>query len=115
MLNGLFSLVKYGLSDCMDDGNDHGFALYPGFGSCRDNGQFERAIGTMEYQLQATSTEDIIDELATLVTAGRLSKKNREIIASIYDAELNNIECGSASLRKQDYRGVLSTSRDGEF
>mmetsp|Transcript_8174 Transcript_8174/g.18379 ORF Transcript_8174/g.18379 Transcript_8174/m.18379 type:complete len:673 (-) Transcript_8174:81-2099(-) len=113
MLNGLFSLVKYGLSDCMDDGNDHGFALYPGFGSCRDNGQFERAIGTMEYQLQATSTEDIIDELATLVTAGRLSKKNREIIASIYDAELNNIECGSASLRKQDYRGVLSTSRDG--
>ena len=111
MLNGLYSLIKYGLSDCYDP-NDHGFALYPGFGSCKDNGLFERAIGTLEYEPLATTTRAIIDELATLVTAGRLSTKNREIIASIYDAELNTIECADGS-RKEDYRGTLSTSRDG--
>ena len=38
LINGMFSLIKYGLGDC-----NGGFSTYPGYGGqCSDNGRFER-------------------------------------------------------------------------
>eukprot|EP00957_Ditylum_brightwellii_P206334 15347899-Ditylum_brightwellii.AAC.1 len=42
LLNGIFSLVKYGLSDC-----NNGFGMNSGSGSCKDDGSHEKAIGAL--------------------------------------------------------------------
>jgi uncharacterized protein (DUF1501 family)/uncharacterized protein (DUF1800 family) len=87
-LNGLFSTIKYGLSDCIDiSGTDYGFAKYPGYGSCNDNGAFQRATGVLGYEpTSSASSAETIDDLATLLTAGRLSSNNRRLITAAYDA-----------------------------
>ena len=111
MLNGLFSLVKYGLTDCY---SGSGFSQYPGYGSCNDNGLYERASGVMEWLPLSTNVTDFIDEYATLLTAGRLSPESREKIREIHDAELYNTECSQASAyRQKDYRGFLNVTKKG--
>ena len=111
MLNGLFSLVKYGLNDCVSSA---GFARYPGYGSCNDNGLYERATGVMDWLPVSTNVTEFIDEYATLLTAGRLSPESRLKLKEIYDAELYNTECSQASAYRQtDYRGSLSVSKKG--
>lgn len=78
ILNGLFSLIKYGLSDCND-----GFAKYPGYGGgCADNGHFERSIGHLFHQPTGATLDEKIDDLALLLTAGRLSNANRQTIVA---------------------------------
>ena len=111
MLNGLFSLVKYGLNDCVSEA---GFSRYPGYGSCYDNGLYERATGVMEWLPASTNATDFIDEYATLLTAGRLSSETRQKLKEIYDAELYNTECSQASAyRQKDYRGFLNVTKKG--
>lgn len=111
MLNGLFALVKYGLTDCKDGS---GFSRYPGYGSCNDNGMYERASGVMEWLPQNTNVTDIIDQYATLLTAGRLSVENRQKIKEIVETELYNTECSqSTAHRQKDYRGYLNVSKAG--
>lgn len=71
LLNGMFSLIKYGLSDCHD-----GFSKYPGYGSCHDDGLYGRSYGHLFYEPTNTSLTEQAEELALLLTAGRLSNDN---------------------------------------
>jgi len=97
LLNGMFSLVKYGLSRC------HG-----GFGTdyshCNE-GDFSRATAHLSFSRPYVGTttegqrklaslndhaEDVVSELSTLLTSGRLGAENKQIIKDAYIAELNN-------------------------
>jgi len=82
-LNGLFSLTKYGLLSCM-----HGFGVKPKDGCSRlKEGDFSRSSGKVSYEPARNSdTAAIIEELSTLLTAGRLSDTNKEEIIAQYKA-----------------------------
>jgi len=105
MLNGLFSLVKYGLTDCV---GGSGFSRYPGYGKCYDNGMYERASGVMEWLPSSSNATDFIDEYATLLTAGRLGLENRQKIKEIHDAELYN-SGDEHSARRLSLQAMLTT------
>ena len=69
LLNGMISLIKYGLGDC-----NNGFGLYPGFSSCNDNGQYLRSFGHLFYETPVGSTDlEMAEDLSLLLTSGRLS------------------------------------------
>lgn len=74
LLSGMFSLAKFGLSDCAG-----GFSSRPAKGKC---GSSERSIGRLSYQPNAqTHYEEALD-LALLLTAGRLHDKNLRTIVT---------------------------------
>lgn len=84
-LNGMISMIRYGLSACYS-----GFGVWVGSGGCYDNGSFNRASGKFNYfpeNLQ--SAAGVVDEMATLLTSGRLSVENREILIDAYNAASN--------------------------
>lgn len=92
MLNGLISLVKYGLTDC-----NGGFAQKsPGYGNCNDDGRYERSFGRLNYVPSGTTLEEKADDLALLLTAGRLSEANRDTIVAACSAkpdEASQVRC----------------------
>mmetsp|Transcript_1494 Transcript_1494/g.3130 ORF Transcript_1494/g.3130 Transcript_1494/m.3130 type:complete len:1117 (-) Transcript_1494:133-3483(-) len=78
-LNGIISLVELGLTSC------YGGLGAGTVGTCKGNLQdFSR--GRLHYTPSSTITSEIVDELALLLTAGRLNAHTRSLIAKIYDA-----------------------------
>jgi len=86
LINGLHSLIKYGFAECyQQDGEDYGFGKWNiGSGSCSD-GSYNRATGTLAFQPSSESAADVVDELALLLTSGRLNAESRKIITEAYD------------------------------
>ena len=89
LLNGMFSLVKYGLSRC-----------YGGFGdpwtSCNEGStssaaarlSFSRSFNRNTTTPQAQA-ENVVGELSTILTSGRLSAANKAVIKDEYLKKLN--------------------------
>jgi len=75
LLNGMFSLIKYGLSDC-----NRGFSTKPGFGNCNDDGLYQRSYGHLRYEPDGTGDYEQAANLSLLLTAGRLSEQNLNTI-----------------------------------
>ena len=75
LLNGMFSLIKYGLSDC-----NGGFSTKPGFGNCNDDGLYQRSYGHLRYEPNGTGDYEQAANLSLLLTAGRLSEQNLNTI-----------------------------------
>jgi uncharacterized protein (DUF1501 family) len=100
LLNGMYSLIKYGLSDCND-----GFGKYPGYSGCSDNGRYERSLGHLSYDPEGSSISDYIADIALLLTAGRLSDENRAIIEQACSVETNK-----ASMTRCIQQLVVSTA-----
>ncbi|KAL7461376.1 hypothetical protein ACHAXS_001795, partial [Conticribra weissflogii] len=75
LLNGMFSLIKYGLGDC-----NNGFSRYPGYSGCSDDGKYKRSFGHLFYEPVGSNLSDKIADLALLLTAGRLSGQNQATI-----------------------------------
>ena len=81
MLNGLFSLTKYGLDACYN-----GFGLQEWRGGCRFEGDDERSWGRLDFTPEDSSDSGkVVDELATLLTSGRLNEESRNIIKHEYE------------------------------
>jgi uncharacterized protein (DUF1501 family) len=87
LVNGLMSLVKYGLDNC------HG-----GFGVLGDSprcfrfvaGQYDLSDGHLTYLPSAGgSARTVVDELATLMTSGRLSAESRSVVEQVVSSETN--------------------------
>jgi hypothetical protein len=75
-MNGLISLVDFGLANV-----DDGFGPY--IDKPPDIGDYSTSVGilTFPYQTDDTiSASDKIDELSTMMTAGRLSAENKQVI-----------------------------------
>jgi len=80
LLNGFISMVKWGLSRC-----------YGGLGPSTDGtclipeGNFSKAAGSVTFVPTSWDGKELVDELATLLTAGRLNGKSRKIIEDAYN------------------------------
>ena len=85
LLNGLFSTVKFGLTDC-----------YGGFGDkllgCEmEEGVTNLGAGSLTYSVaNDVSLDSALDDLSLMLTAGRLGTKNRGIIRSTIESEFIN-------------------------
>lgn len=89
MMNGIFGTIKYGLDRCF---GGFGWPVnYFGEDSCelREIGHYENSSGYFGYVPVETRTEKIVEELATVMTAGRLSEENRAIITDVVKSENN--------------------------
>merc|ERR1711959_817258 len=87
--NGLISLLKYGSSNCYD-------SL---FGTSKDNGKksFDFCVigdntsnygnnkySPSSYGLDASSADAVVDDLSMLLTSGRLSPENKQVIKDAF-------------------------------
>lgn len=88
LLDGLFSSIKYGLTGCYN-----GFGETVSFGGCPSSsaeGDFSYAAGTLEYSIpKNTPVNEAVDNLALMLTSGRLGKTNRGIIEEAIRNEYN--------------------------
>jgi hypothetical protein len=84
LLNGMFSLIKYGFSAWCE-----GFEHVEGSPQCRGvaPGKFDLSNGQRKFAPSKTTAAAMINELATLMTAGRLSPENRRMIHEVYSQE----------------------------
>jgi hypothetical protein len=78
LVNLLIGYLKYGLSDCF---GSFGFASPE---ACKV-GETSEADGESTYRSTSNTGNEVVEELATLLTSGRLSQKNRQMIAAVYD------------------------------
>ncbi|KAL7474020.1 hypothetical protein ACHAWX_000009, partial [Stephanocyclus meneghinianus] len=88
LLNGIFSLIKYGLSNCnggfggswksCSEGNFIGASAYLSFSR-----PFNSQVTTPDKHADA-----VINELSTLLTSGRLSAANKLVIRNAYIEKL---------------------------
>ena len=97
MLNGMFSLIKHGLSSCYG-----GFGTDPDIGrTCFDlgsnrfgnYGRYARSFGRLMYDPEGATPADWVDDLSLLLTSGRLSESSRtEIVSSCeYTVSLDGV------------------------
>lgn len=89
-LNGLFSLIKFGLMECFS-----GFGPWIEFNDrCWLETEFtsDYSAGRLSFEPQNshTRTEEIVDELATLLTAGRLNDESRKMIKDHFESAAND-------------------------
>lgn len=80
-LNGITSLIKSGVTSC-----DNGFGDF-----CRNGEQYSGGRLTWSPASQAETSDKIIDELNTLLLAGRLSETSRQILATKFAAARNTM------------------------
>ena len=82
-INGMISMIKFGLSSC-----------YGGFGGGYCNKKELEDTSDLNTQGRLVSTIDakagLIDDLATILTSGRMSEANRQIIKNLYTKENND-------------------------
>lgn len=86
-MNGLFSLLKYGLDTAYG-----GFGTKLGYDDIgftqeadRQLGDDHFAVGSTRYIPKDLDAKGIIDELATLLTSGRLSQEKRDVLKKVYE------------------------------
>ena len=96
--NGLTSLIKYGMTKC-DDGIG---PQLPGSSDC------DYPVGNLSYQPPSNADpSDVINELSTLLTSGRLSDENKAIILDRYN-EVMNADSPENALKVAQQLMVLS-------
>ena len=75
--NGFFSLFNYGLAE-----------FEGGFGPYMDRitpvGDYSSSVGFLTYEASGTNVANKIDDLSTLITAGRLSEENKQVLIEAY-------------------------------
>lgn len=85
LINGLLSLVKYGLD-----------SAYGGFGfgrggieSSRLLGESTYATGSNKYSLLSdVSTTQVVDDLVRVLTSGRILEEKRKVLLRVFDAAI---------------------------
>jgi len=84
MVKGLMSLMRYG-------GSNKGDSFF--FGGGKKDGTIEFGKNTYnpaKYGLDPESADDVVDDLAMLLTSGRLSLDNRRIIKETFQESISN-------------------------
>jgi uncharacterized protein (DUF1501 family) len=89
-LNGLLSLVKFGLSSCYGGVGRYQYWTYYDCLKYRVASVNDGALGNLTFAPSDSSTAyKITDELATLLTAGRLNRLSRQVIDDVIRSEPN--------------------------
>ena len=82
-VEGLFSLVRQGLSPFQG-----GFGTYVfGYSSTLTTGDYSRSVGYLNFSPSGSTTNEQVQEIADLLTSGRLSPEAIAEVASAVDAE----------------------------
>lgn len=82
-VEGLFSLVRQGLSPFQG-----GFGTYNlGYSSSLTTGDYSRSVGYLSFSPSGSTTNEQVEEIADLLTSGRLSSEAIAAIATAVDAE----------------------------
>ena len=87
-MNGLLTMIKYGLDRCFG-GLGHSLN-WDGTGECRSRipGEYVNASSYPEFvPVDANSAVRIVDELALVMTSGRLSTEHRDTILEVINSE----------------------------
>lgn len=91
-LNGIFSLIDLGLTRCYGGFGNKSLNqckhYEPGRGFSKDPEKF--SFGMLRYSPRSTSSEDIVDDLAILLTGGRMSAISRASLVAAYASEVDN-------------------------
>ena len=104
-MNGLLAMIKYGLDSCY-----RGFGGSRNYGNKRDckwrkPGEYENASAIPDFTPNDGAPAKIVDELATIMTSGRLNTELREIIAHVISKESDPVQ---AAIQAQQL--IVSTS-----
>jgi len=88
LLNGLYSLTKYGLTQC-----NEGFAFEIPNINCKSmkEGDYRNSQAKLNYKpSEPRNAKKVVDDLASILTAGRLNKQSRLIIENEYSRASDN-------------------------
>jgi len=108
LLNGMFSLIKYGLSNC-----------YGGFGSnwksCTE-GNFVGAPAFLSFSRPFDGIDsieghaaEVVGELSVLLTSGRLSAASRSVIETAYIEKLSDPSGGADAAMRLAQQLIVAT------
>ena len=87
-MNGLLAMVKYGFDRCFDGFGETDNWAGPETCKSRVAGKYEHMSSRAVYvPSDASSPSGIVDELATLMTSGRLSAEHHELIKDVVAGE----------------------------
>ncbi len=107
LMNGMFSLTKYGLNRCYG-------GFHHGWGSCRENDDFSESVAHFTHEMAWDQPEAgilhadaVVSELSLLLTAGRLSSTSFDIIKNAYVEELP--VAGHAAAHRLAVQLILTT------
>lgn len=81
-LNGFYSLIKYGLGSCFGGLGDNRRS------NCRQLNMQQNA-GNLTFIPSSRTPAEVVDELATLLTAGRLSANSRQVVQRLFSRGVN--------------------------
>ncbi|KAL7561162.1 hypothetical protein ACA910_011983 [Epithemia clementina (nom. ined.)] len=104
-MNGLLTMIKYGLDRCY---SGFGYTVdYISYRECkwRTPGQYVNASSYPDFTPTTSASAQMVDELATIMTSGRLNNKLREIITNIVLQERDPVH---AAVQAQQL--IVSTS-----
>jgi len=86
LLNGLYSMTEFGLTSCKQ-----GFGIKNGSNEFCVQGDVSTARARLTYSpTEPNNAKKVVDELATVLTAGRLNSESRLVIQNEYENALNN-------------------------
>jgi uncharacterized protein (DUF1501 family) len=89
-LNGLLSMIKFGLSSCYGGLGRYQWWTYYDCSKYTIGGVNDGSLGNLTFSPKNIMiAENITSELATLLTAGRLSPSNRDIVNEMINSEPN--------------------------
>jgi len=95
-LNGAFSLIDMGLTDCFGGFGGDIMNCDQLFSKWYTYNQEKQAMASLRFQPSSTDAVTVVDELALLLTAGRLNTASRTIIQDAYSQELGDTDADSA-------------------
>jgi hypothetical protein len=116
LVNGMLSLIKYGFDGCYG-----GLGTVTGRRSCSSLkiGDSLKTFGRLTYAPSSTSSEVIVNELATLLTAGRLSAESRQtvrkVVANETDPRLALIKAQSLIVTSPEFHSNTIMKKSGDI
>lgn len=80
LIDGMISLIKFGLSKC-----------FGGFGNnewCKNpsKGEYNEAAGRLFFSPNSSNSSTVVDELAALLTSGRMNSDSRKLLDEVYSS-----------------------------
>ncbi|MGB1605335.1 MAG: DUF1800 family protein, partial [Promethearchaeia archaeon] len=95
LLNGMFSLISYGLTTC---GNGFGSSVIGR--SCGTTAKArETSDGALNFAPSTTSSSKLVDELDLLLTGGRLHHRTKGVVISAHASKMSATSDASEALR----------------
>jgi hypothetical protein len=94
MTSGLFSMIRNGISDLSNGfgrSNFGGASIFKtpwNTGGLIKAGDYEKSVGYLDYSPSGSTPADKVNEVARLLTGGRLSSRSRTILVTAYNAAL---------------------------